>query len=151
MLERVVGQAEEARWSIDLREPRPTIATIPAPEIPVTVTLHCDEITTLDPRTHQPDMVVADIEYRPQGRLIDSKSLHAYIVSLRNIGFSMERLATILASDVMVACSPAWVNVTVREKPRGGVSIVALCRMVEPSRNAELPDGDPFEEWARSH
>ena len=153
----VEGRAEEARWSIpgplagiaEALAPRKgwitrrPIDTIPAPELPITVTLTCDEITTLDPRTRQPDFATAEIVYRPGRRLIDSKSLHAYIVDLRPVGFSMERLATVLAADILAACRAAWVEVTVREKSRGGVAITAVCRIVEQK--------DAFDEWAGSH
>lgn len=143
MAELRAGRAEERQWASVRVFPRVLLGTIPAPRDPVVVTLHCDEITTLDPVTHQPDFVTADITYVPQGRLVDSKSLHAYIVSLRGHGYSMERLATVLARTVAQCAAPEWVEAVVHEKPRGGVAIEARCRLEAPFHDvAQFRDGE---------
>jgi len=121
----VIGSTRVARgilWPFE----RPAIDTIPSPGSPLTnVRLVSSEVTTTDPLTGQPDFEEVEISYLPDGRLIDSKSLKEYWLWWRGQGASMERLATLVANDVADATGSRRVDVTVREAPRGGISIIA--------------------------
>lgn len=129
----VVGSSRSARgvlWPID----RPAISTIPSPGPPLTsVRLVSKEVTTTDPISGQPDFEEVEIEYVPDGRLIDSKSLKAYWLWWRGRGASMERLSALVAADVAEATGAWSVDVTVREAPRGGISIVASSTLRRPT------------------
>jgi len=116
---------DEARgrlWPAD----RPAIATIPAPGPPLErVRLVSTEVTTTDPLNGQPDFERVEILYLPTDRLVDTKSLKAYWLWWRSRGASMERLSALVAQDVALATNALSVEVTVREAPRGGISIEA--------------------------
>jgi 7-cyano-7-deazaguanine reductase len=86
-----------------------------------------DELTAVCPVTGQPDMYVATIEYWPQALCLESKSLKLYLVRFREEGAFCEALAVRIRDDVAEALElpTEKVRVTLRQKARGGISIVA--------------------------
>ncbi len=91
------------------------------------VEMTSDELVAVCPITGQPDMYVATIEYEPAGLCIESKSLKLYLASFRNEGAFCEALAVMIRDDAAEALElPAdKVRVTLRQKARGGITIVA--------------------------
>jgi 7-cyano-7-deazaguanine reductase len=91
------------------------------------VEMTSDELTAICPITSQPDMYTATIEYRPAGLCIESKSLKLYLARFRNEGHFCEALAVKIRDDVAEAAelSPERVRVTLRQKARGGLTIIA--------------------------
>lgn len=87
------------------------------------VILTSDEVTSNCPITGQPDFYTVKIKMTG-GKSIESKSLKLYFQAQRNEGFFCENFAGKIKSDIMalVACP---VEVTVIQKPRGGISIEA--------------------------
>jgi 7-cyano-7-deazaguanine reductase len=79
------------------------------------------------PITNQPDMYVATIDYEPDALCIESKSLKLYLAGFRNEGAFCEALAVRIRDDAAAALElPAEkVRVTLRQKARGGITIVA--------------------------
>jgi 7-cyano-7-deazaguanine reductase len=91
------------------------------------VEMASDELVALCPITGQPDMYVATIAYEPTGLCLESKSLKLYLASFRNEGAFCEALAVRIRDDVAAALElpAAKVRVTLRQKARGGITIVA--------------------------
>jgi 7-cyano-7-deazaguanine reductase len=91
------------------------------------VEMTSDELTAVCPVTGQPDMYVATIEYWPQALCLESKSLKLYLVRFREEGAFCEALAVRIRDDVAEALElpTEKVRVTLRQKARGGISIVA--------------------------
>jgi 7-cyano-7-deazaguanine reductase len=91
------------------------------------VEMTSDELTAVCPVTGQPDLYVATIEYWPDALCVESKSLKLYLAGYRNEGHFCEALAVKVRDDVADALGlPAdKVRVTLRQKARGGISIVA--------------------------
>jgi 7-cyano-7-deazaguanine reductase len=79
------------------------------------------------PITNQPDFYVATIAYRPDALCLESKSLKLYLARYRDQGAFCEALAVRIRDDVAEALrlAPAGVNVTLRQKARGGITITA--------------------------
>lgn len=75
--------------------------------------------------TGQPDFSTIVIEYEPDGRCIESKSLKLYLWTYREEGAFCEALSKEIAADIMDAAHPKYVKVTVRQAPRGGIAIDA--------------------------
>ena len=102
------------------------LETFPNPGVS-RVEMTSDELTAVCPITGQPDLYVATIEYAPQGLCIESKSLKLYLARFRNEGAFCEALAVKIRDDVAEALGiPAdKARVTLRQKPRGGITIVA--------------------------
>jgi 7-cyano-7-deazaguanine reductase len=91
------------------------------------VEMTSDELTAVCPVTGQPDLYVATIEFWPQARCIESKSLKLYLSRFRNEDHFCEALAVKIRDDVAEALElPSdKVRVTLRQKARGGISITA--------------------------
>ena len=91
------------------------------------VEMTSDELTAVCPITGQPDLYLATIEYWPDRLCLESKSLKLYLAGYRNEGAFCEALAVRIRDDVAEALAlPAdKVRVTLRQKARGGISIVA--------------------------
>jgi 7-cyano-7-deazaguanine reductase len=105
--------------------PTRTLDVFPAPAHVGKVVLESDEVTSLCPVTGQPDWETVRIEFEPGPSCIESKSLKLYLWSFRQEGVFCEALAARIAQDVYEACKPVWVKVTVTQKPRGGITIMA--------------------------
>jgi len=93
------------------------------------VEMTSDELAAICPVTGQPDLYTATIEYEPDSLCIESKSLKLYLMTFRNEGAFCEALAVRIRDDVAEALQlpAARVHVSLRQKPRGGITIVASC------------------------
>ena len=88
-----------------------------------TVQFSCPEFTALCPITGQPDFATIDIEYVPNERCVESKSLKLYLFSFRNEGSFGEKVANRILDDLVAACAPRRAKVTARFTPRGGIAM----------------------------
>lgn len=102
------------------------LETFPNPGVAY-VELTSDELAAICPVTGQPDLYVATIEYEPQDLCLESKSLKLYLATFRNEGHFCEALAVRIRDDVAKALGlgPERVTVTLEQKARGGITIVA--------------------------
>jgi 7-cyano-7-deazaguanine reductase len=88
-----------------------------------TVTLTTDEFTCVCPMTGQPDFAKITIEYIPDKKIVESKSLKLYFWSFRNEGVFHEHLTNVMLDDLVAALSPRWCKVTAQFAVRGGIAI----------------------------
>ncbi len=65
------------------------------------------EFTCLCPMTGQPDFAGITIQYIPDRKIVESKSLKLYFWSFRNEGVFHEHLTNIILDDLVAALSPA--------------------------------------------
>ena len=102
------------------------LETFPNPGVS-RVELTSDELTAVCPITGQPDLYLATIEYEPERLCLESKSLKIYLSNYRNEGAFCEALAVRIRDDVAEALELPHdkVHVTLRQKARGGITIVA--------------------------
>jgi 7-cyano-7-deazaguanine reductase len=102
------------------------LETFPNPGV-ARVEMTSDELTAVCPITNQPDLYVATIEYMPDALCLESKSLKLYLNGFRDEGAFCEALAVRIRDDVAAALGlgPDRVRVTLRQKARGGITIVA--------------------------
>jgi len=87
-----------------------------------------DEVTATCPVTSQPDWYVVTIDYQPRKLCVESKTLKLYLQSFRDSGLFCEAFAAQIADEIFEAVKPKQIIVTVTQKPRGGVSIIATAR-----------------------
>lgn len=92
------------------------------------ITLFSDEVTSVCPVTGQADWYTVSVTYRPNKLCIESKTFKLLMGSYRNRGIFCENLSSIILQEVIKAISPLSCEVTVIQKPRGGVSITAVAR-----------------------
>ena len=91
------------------------------------VRLSCPEFTTLCPITSQPDFAVININYIPDKRIVESKSLKLYLFSFRNHGAFHEDCVNTIMKDLVSLMSPKYIKVWGEFTPRGGISIHQWC------------------------
>ncbi len=102
------------------------LETFPNPGVS-RVELTSDELAAICPITGQPDLYVATIEYAPAALCLESKSLKLYLAGFRNEGRFCEALAVTIRDDLAAALDlrADSVQVTLRQKSRGGITITA--------------------------
>jgi len=102
------------------------LETFPNPGV-ASVELVSDELTAVCPITGQPDYYTATIAYRPRALCLESKSLKLYLSHFRNEGAFCEALAVQIRDEVAAALEldRGGVQVTLRQKARGGITITA--------------------------
>jgi 7-cyano-7-deazaguanine reductase len=88
-----------------------------------TVTLSTEEFTCVCPMTGQPDFAKIKIQYIPNRKIVESKSLKLYLWSFRNDGVFHEHVTNIILDDLVAALAPRWCKVTAEFAVRGGIAI----------------------------
>lgn len=106
--------------------------TFTLPTSSAAVSYISDEVTALCPITGAPDWYVVTVQLGGSRKGIESKSLKLYLQSFRDEGMFCEAFADKICSDVHEATKAQSVIVSVRQKPRGGVSIDATSAAGSP-------------------
>ena len=87
------------------------------------VTLKTEEFTCVCPVTGQPDFARLIIQYIPEKKIVESKSLKLYLWSYRDEGVFHEHVTNVILDDLVLALKPRWCKVTADFVVRGGISI----------------------------
>ncbi len=87
------------------------------------VTFDCPEFTSLCPITGQPDYATIRIDYIPDAKMVESKSLKLYLFGFRNHGAFHEDCVNIIMKDLIKLMNPKYIEVTGYFTPRGGIRI----------------------------
>jgi 7-cyano-7-deazaguanine reductase len=85
------------------------------------IRIRIPEFTCLCPRTGQPDFAVLLLEYVPDQRCIELKSLKQYIWAYRNQGAYHEAVTNRILDDLVIALAPRFMRLTARFNVRGGL------------------------------
>lgn len=94
------------------------------PERSYQVRFLCPEFTSLCPKTGQPDFAVITVDYIPNKKCIETKSLKLYLFAFRTYGSFMETITNKILEDLVAVCSPRWMRITGTFNSRGGIEIV---------------------------
>lgn len=86
-----------------------------------TITIVIPEYTSLCPKTNNPDFGKITIQYQPEDRIIELKSLKEYIFAYRNLGIFYENAINRILKDIVSAIKPVWISVKGEFTPRGGI------------------------------
>ena len=101
------------------------------------VRFHCPEFTSLCPITAQPDYATLYINYIPDVRMVESKSLKLYLFSFRNHGAFHEDCVNIIMKDLIELMDPRYIEVVGDFTPRGGISILPFANYGRPGTKYE--------------
>ena len=93
----------------------------PSPERDYTIRIRIPEFTCLCPKTGQPDFATIHLEYVPEQRCVELKSLKLYIWSFRTQGAFHEAVTNHILEDLVAACAPRFLRVRAEFNVRGGV------------------------------
>lgn len=101
------------------------------------VRFNCPEFTSLCPITSQPDFATIYIDYIPDVKMVESKSLKLYLFSFRNHGAFHEDCVNIIMKDLIKLMDPKYIEVKGVFTPRGGISIYPYCNYGRPGTKYE--------------
>lgn len=128
-----------------MTRPRPLPETFPNPaaERDYVIRMRMPEFTCLCPRTGQPDFAELHLEYVPDGRCIELKSLKIYVWSFRDEGHFHEAVTNRILADLVAAAEPRFLRLTAVFNVRGGIytTVVAEHRQAgwRPPPDVVLP------------
>ncbi|MCI7359375.1 MAG: preQ(1) synthase [Parabacteroides sp.] len=97
----------------------------------------CPEFTSLCPITGQPDFATIYIDYIPDVKMVESKSLKLYLFSYRNHGDFHEDCVNKIMKDLIKLMDPKYIEVTGLFTPRGGISIHPYANYGRPGTKYE--------------
>lgn len=126
-------------------KPSKRLETFPnrSPERYYLVTLETDEFTCVCPATGQPDFATIGIQYVPDEKIVESKSLKLYFWSYRDQGVFHEHVVNQILNDLVEALDPHWCKVIGVFNARGGIGISVEA---EHTKTPEARD-----QWLVSH
>lgn len=101
------------------------------PQSEYLVTFNCPEFTSLCPKTGQPDFAKIIINYIPNEKMVESKSLKFYLFSFRNHGDFHEDCVNIIKEDLVKLMNPKYLEVIGIFMPRGGISIYPMAQYAD--------------------
>jgi 7-cyano-7-deazaguanine reductase len=107
----------------------------PHPDTQYAVRFAAPEFTSLCPMTGQPDFAHLVIDYVPNGRLVESKSLKLFLGSFRNHGAFHEGCTVDIAKRLVETMDPVWLRIGGYWYPRGGIPIDVFYQ------TGPMPDG----------
>jgi len=93
----------------------------PNPERDYCIQVRIPEFTCLCPKTGQPDFATLFLDYVPDQRCIELKSLKIYIWSYRDQGAFHEAVTNQILDDLAAACRPRYMRVKAQFNVRGGL------------------------------
>jgi 7-cyano-7-deazaguanine reductase len=115
----------------------------PSPRRDYLICLQIPEFTCLCPMTGQPDFATLFLDYIPDRKCVELKSLKLYIWSYRNQGAFHEAVTNRILGDLAEALAPRYMRLTARFFVRGGIftSVIAEHRKKgwKPAAHFELP------------
>lgn len=107
------------------------------PDNDYVVTFDAYEFTSLCPKTGQPDLAKVVINYIPNEKMVESKSLKLYLFSFRNHGDFHEDCMNIIMKDLIDLMDPKYIEVKGIFAPRGGIAIFPFCNWANPKFDYE--------------
>ena len=104
-------------------KPTKKLETFPNPTPTRDYHIHMEipEFTCLCPKTGQPDFATLTLDYIPDKKCIELKSLKLYIWSYRNENAFHEAVTNRILDDIAAAIKPRYMRLTARFYVRGGI------------------------------
>lgn len=104
--------------------PSKSLETFPNPETgrDYTIRMHMPEFTCVCPLTGQPDFAHMLLEYVPDRRCVELKSLKLYLWSFRDEGAFHEAVTNRIAGDLVNLLDPRFLRLAARFNVRGGIN-----------------------------
>ncbi len=93
----------------------------PNPERDYHIHIDSPEFTCLCPKTGQPDFAEIKLDYVPDQRCVELKSLKLYYWSFRNEGHFHEQVTNMIANDLIALLNPRYLKMAAVFNVRGGI------------------------------
>ncbi len=111
----------------------------PHPERDYTIRIRIPEFTCLCPKTGQPDFATLHLEYVPDRRCVELKSLKLYIWSYRDEGAFHEAVTNQILDDLVAATAPRFMRLTAEFNVRGGIYTTVVAEHRAPQWTPPSP------------
>jgi 7-cyano-7-deazaguanine reductase len=104
----------------------------PAPERDYTIRMTIPEFTCLCPKTGQPDFATLKLEYVPDERCVELKSLKLYVWSFRDRGTFHEAVTNEILATLVAATAARFMRLTAKFNVRGGIYTTVVAEHRRP-------------------
>jgi 7-cyano-7-deazaguanine reductase len=94
----------------------------PSPQRDYAIEIVCPEFTSVCPKTGQPDFGTLTIDYIPDTKCVELKSLKFYLQQYRDQGIFYEALANQILDDLAAVIRPRRMTLKAAFTPRGGIT-----------------------------
>jgi len=113
----------------------------PAPGRDYRIHMQIPEFTCLCPLTGQPDFATLELDYVPDRRCVELKSLKQYVWSYRDEGAFHEAVVNRILDDLVRALRPRYVRLMGRFAVRGGIFTTVVVEHRKRGWRAPRPVG----------
>lgn len=96
------------------------------------ILIETDEFTAVCPWTGLPDYGSLVVRYAPRHLCLELKSLKYYLLSYRDVGVVQEHATSQILHDLVAACQPQEMTLTLDYKIRGGLHTVTTATHKPP-------------------
>jgi 7-cyano-7-deazaguanine reductase len=122
-------------------KPSTALATFanPAPGRDYRIHMEIPEFTCLCPVTGQPDYAILLLDYVPDRRCVELKSLKLYVWSYRDQGAFHEAATNRILDDVARATRPRYMRLEARFNVRGGIFTTVVAEQRKRGWRAPAP------------
>jgi 7-cyano-7-deazaguanine reductase len=100
----------------------------PRPERDYEIDIRAPEFTSVCPKTGLPDFGEIRIQYVPDKKCVELKSLKYYLVEFRNKGIFYEAVTNQILDDLVALCKPRRMTVTGAFSARGGITTTVVAQ-----------------------
>jgi len=109
-------------------QPSRALASFPNPERGRDYLVHMEipEFTCLCPLTGQPDFATLVLDYVPDRKCVELKSLKLYVWSYRDQGAFHEAVTNRILGDLVRLLAPRFMRLSARFHVRGGISTTVV-------------------------
>ena len=104
----------------------------PNPERDYTIRMRIPEFTCLCPKTGQPDFATLNLEYVPDTKCVELKSLKLYIWSFRDQGAFHEAVTNRILDDLVRLMEPRFIRLRAEFNVRGGIYTTVVAEHKQP-------------------
>jgi 7-cyano-7-deazaguanine reductase len=111
----------------------------PSPERDYTIRMKIPEFTCLCPKTGQPDFATLRLEYVPDQRCVELKSLKLYVWSFRDRGAFHEAVTNEILGELVSATAPRFMRLVARFNVRGGIYTTIVAEHRQPGWTPAAP------------
>lgn len=111
----------------------------PNPGRDYTIRIRVPEFTCLCPKTGQPDFATLYIDYVPDERCVELKSLKLYVWSFRDEGAFHEAVTNRMLDDLVNATAPRYMKLTAEFGVRGGIYTNVIAEHRDPRWTPPAP------------
>ena len=94
----------------------------------IEITIRQPEYTSLCPMTGLPDVGCIIIQYTPNQKIVELKSLKYYLLQYRNVGVFYEHLVNRILDDLAEVLKPKQLSVTGDFTARGGITTCVIAK-----------------------